>query len=68
MTQALGRLEAVMVREEPVGQMYAPSPLDVHAVVAEPYTVSLVIRGPAVMDRFLIMDRKTGKSWWQYGD
>lgn len=36
-------------------------------VVAEPYTVSLVIRGPAIKDRFLVMDRKTGQSWWQYG-
>lgn len=30
-------------------------------------TVSLVVRGPAVKDRFLVMDRKTGESWWQYG-
>jgi hypothetical protein len=37
------------------------------AVVAAPYTVSLVIRGPAVKDRFLVMDRKTGESWWQHG-
>jgi hypothetical protein len=35
--------------------------------VAEPYTVSLVVRGPTVKDRFLVMDRLTGKSWWQYG-
>jgi len=26
-----------------------------------------VIRGPAVKDRFLVMDRKTSKIWWQYG-
>jgi hypothetical protein len=26
---------------------------------------SLVIRGPAVKDRFLVMDRTTGQSWWQ---
>ena len=31
------------------------------------FTVSLVLRGPAVKDRFLVMDRKTGESWWQYG-
>jgi hypothetical protein len=36
-------------------------------VVAEPFTVSLVLRGPAVKDRFLVMDRITGESWWQYG-
>jgi aminoglycoside phosphotransferase (APT) family kinase protein len=39
----------------------------VHAVVAEPVTVSLVLRGPAIKDRFLVMDRKTGESWWQHG-
>jgi len=33
----------------------------VHAVVAEPFTVSLVVRGPAVKNRFLVMDRKTGE-------
>lgn len=62
-----GRLKALMVREEPVGTSYALHHTMVHAVVAEPYTVSLVIRGPAVKDRFLVMDRKTGESWWQFG-
>ncbi|WP_345496650.1 hypothetical protein [Nocardia callitridis] len=26
-----------------------------------------MVRGPAVKDRFLVMDRKTGEAWWQYG-
>jgi hypothetical protein len=60
-------LHALMVRQEQVGNAYALHHTMVHAVVAEPYTVSLVIRGPAVKDRFLVMDRKTGESWWQYG-
>ena len=60
-------LRALMVRHEQIGSAYALHHTMVHAVVAEPYTVSLVIRGPAVKDRFLVMDRKTGKSWWQYG-
>ena len=60
-------LRALMVRHEQIGNAYALHHTMVHAVVAEPYTVSLVIRGPAVKDRFLVMDRKTGKSWWQYG-
>jgi hypothetical protein len=60
-------LEAIMVREERVGDAYALHHSAVHAVVAEPRTVSLVIRGPAVKDRFLVMDRASGKSWWQYG-
>ena len=60
-------LKALMVRDEQPGSTYALHHTVVHAVVAEPYTVSLVIRGPAVKDRFLVMDRKTGQSWWQYG-
>jgi hypothetical protein len=60
-------LKALIVRQEQVGNTYALHHSMVHAVVAEPYTVSLVIRGPAVKDRFLVMDRKTGESWWQYG-
>jgi hypothetical protein len=60
-------LKALMVRDEQPGSTYALHHTMVHAVVAEPYTVSLVLRGPAVKDRFLVMDRKTGQSWWQYG-
>jgi hypothetical protein len=60
-------LEAVMVRQEKVGDTYALHHSMIHAVVAEPFTVSLVVRGAAVKDRFLVMDRRTGESWWQYG-
>jgi hypothetical protein len=60
-------LRALLVRQEQVGSAYALHHTMVHAVVAEPYTVSLVLRGPAVKDRFLVMDRKTSESWWQYG-
>jgi len=60
-------LKALVVRQEQTGHAYALHHTMVHAVVAEPHTVSLVIRGPAVKDRFLVMDRRTGHSWWQYG-
>jgi hypothetical protein len=60
-------LTSLMVRQEQVGNTYALHHTMVHAVVAEPFTVSLVLRGPAVKDRFLVMDRRTGESWWQYG-
>ncbi|KDA44530.1 hypothetical protein [Frankia sp. BMG5.23] len=62
-----GSLAALQVRQEQVGDSYALHHSMVHAVVAEPYTVSLVIRGPAVKERFLVMDRGTGEHWWQYG-
>ncbi len=60
-------LRAIHVRHEQVGASYALHHSAIHAVVAEPGTVSLVLRGPAINDRFLVMDAKTGKSWWQYG-
>ncbi|RJO69784.1 hypothetical protein D5S18_28190 [Nocardia panacis] len=61
------KLPVLQVREEPVGVGYALHHTMVHAVVAEPFTVSLVVRGPAVKDRFLVGDRATGEVWWQYG-
>ncbi|MFF0458684.1 hypothetical protein [Nocardia africana] len=61
------KLGVLQVREEPVGIGYALHHSMVHAVVAEPFTVSLVVRGPALKDRFLVSDRKTGEAWWQYG-
>ncbi len=60
-------LKVLQVRQERADSMYALHHTMVHAVVAEPYTVSLVLRGPAVKDRFLVMDRTTRESWWQYG-
>jgi hypothetical protein len=62
-----GSLTALQVRQEHVGIVYALHHTMVHAVVAEPFTVSLVLGGPATKDRFLVMDRKTSESWWQYG-
>jgi len=56
-----GSLKPLMARHERIGDAYALHHTMVHAVVAEPHTVSLVIRGPAVKDRFLVMDRKTGR-------
>jgi hypothetical protein len=60
-------LHAVHVRRESVGASYALHYSVIHAVVAEPGTVSLVVRGPAIADRFLVMDNATGRAWWQYG-
>ncbi|WP_431955841.1 hypothetical protein [Nocardia lijiangensis] len=62
-----GTLDAVQVREEVVGTSYTLSHKAIHAVVADPGTVSLVVRGPAVTDRCLVMDSATGAAWWQYG-
>jgi hypothetical protein len=39
----------------------------IHAATAQPHTVSLIVRGPAVKKRFMVCDRSTGQAWWQYG-
>ncbi|RCG19103.1 hypothetical protein DQ384_38140 [Sphaerisporangium album] len=61
------KLHAKMVRTEKAGDSYTLHHTMVHAAVAEPDTVSLIARGPAVKDRFLVTDRATGQVWWQYG-
>ena len=60
-------LAPVMVRWEQAGNSYVLQHTMVHAVVAR--AVYRVARHPraAVKDRFLVMDRGTGESWWQYG-
>ncbi|NEW40161.1 hypothetical protein GV792_15840 [Nocardia cyriacigeorgica] len=60
-------LHAMHVRQEQVGTSYTLHHSAIHAVVAEPGTVSIVLRGPAMADRFLVMDSATGQAWWQYG-
>ncbi|MEV6985597.1 hypothetical protein AB0M95_30655 [Sphaerisporangium sp. NPDC051017] len=63
----VAKLHAKMVRVEQAGDSYTLHHTMVHAAVAEPDTVSLIVRGPAVKDRFLVTDRATGRVWWQYG-
>ncbi|MFI5720755.1 hypothetical protein [Nocardia sp. NPDC051750] len=60
-------LDTMMVRQEQVGTSYTLHHSAIHAVVAEPGTVSIVVRGPAMTERFLVMDNKTEEAWWQYG-
>ena len=60
-------LQPRLVRTESTGDSYTLHHSMIHAVTAEPHTTSLVVRGPAVKDRFLVTDRVTGQAWWQYG-
>ena len=56
-----------MVRTEQRGDTYILHHSMIHSVVAQPYTVTLIARGPAAKDRFLVTDRHTGRTWWQFG-
>lgn len=60
-------LQPRMVRTESAGDFYTLHHTMIHSVTAEPYTTSLIVRSPAVKDRFLVTDRVTGQAWWQYG-
>lgn len=60
-------LRARQIRTEPAGATYTLHHTMIHSVTADAYTTSLVVRGPAVKDRFLVTDRVTGRAWWQYG-
>lgn len=60
-------LEARQIRTEEAGDTYTLHHSMVHAITDADNTVSLIVRGPAVKDRFLVTDRSTGKAWWQFG-
>lgn len=60
-------LKPTMIRNEYEGSSYTLHHTLVHSIVAEPYTVSIVLRGPAVKDKFFIYDKSTKKFWHQFG-
>jgi hypothetical protein len=54
-------------RVENEGDSYTLNTNVAHSIKAEPYTTTLILRGPATKDRFVVTDRVTGRTWWQYG-
>ncbi|MGW4272676.1 hypothetical protein ACWEGQ_09975 [Streptomyces seoulensis] len=59
--------EPCLVRDETPGTGYVIRHTLVHSVAAEPDTTSVIVRGPAAKDRFVVMNSETGEAWWQYG-
>lgn len=57
----------VMIRQEKTGDSYTLHSSQYHSVIAEPNTVTLIVRGPSDKDRFRLIDRVTKEAWWQYG-
>ena len=66
-TTDIKSLNPVMSQQEKMGSIYTLNYNVFHSIKAEPNTASLMIRGPAVKDRFLIIDKKANKVWWEYG-
>lgn len=60
-------LQPIMTHRQRAGDFYTLHHSLIHSVIAEPYTVSLIIRGPAQKNRFLVMDRLENRAWWQFG-
>ncbi|MFI6883896.1 hypothetical protein [Streptosporangium canum] len=60
-------LRPILERVERPGCAYALQHTSVHTVQAQADTISLLVRGPAAKDRFLILDRLRGGSFWVYG-
>jgi hypothetical protein len=56
-----------LVRVEEPGDTYTLHHSMIHSVTAYGEAMTLIVRGPAVKDRFVVTDRATGKAWWQYG-
>ncbi|MBM0201666.1 hypothetical protein ACIA47_17690 [Micromonospora sp. NPDC051227] len=59
--------QALTVREERAGTTYALHHRALHALIAEPGSVSLVLRGPAAKDRSFLIDPQTGTRLWHFG-
>lgn len=60
-------LTPIHERLERPGSTYALHHTSVHSVHAEADTVSLLVRGRAAKDRFLILDAHNRSSFWVYG-
>ena len=64
---AIKNLRPILIQEEARGSIYTLGHDAFHTINAQENTVSLLVRGPSVKDRFLIMDKTTNKKWWEYG-
>jgi len=60
-------LKPIIIQKEKTSSIYTLNHNVFHSIETKPDTVSIIIRGPALKDRFLIIDKKTNKKWWEYG-
>jgi hypothetical protein len=61
-------LRPVLVRNETVGSAYTLHHGHIHTLLAEPDTISVMLRGPAMKEKMLILDKDLNESWWQFGE
>lgn len=60
-------MELAYRTREQAGSCYTISPNTIHTTYTEPDTISIIIRGPAVLDKSIIIDRETGGVTWRVG-
>ncbi|MGB7127526.1 MAG: hypothetical protein WBD50_00340 [Candidatus Rhabdochlamydia sp.] len=64
---SIENLYPVLIRQEKAGDLYTLHYSQYHSVIAQPDTITLIMRGPSEKERFRVIDRVTNESWWQYG-
>lgn len=60
-------LRPLIERTERPGCTYALHHSTVHTVQAKADTISILVRGPATSDKFLVLDADAGRAFWVYG-
>lgn len=60
-------IHPLLVKQERAGESYVINHSLLHSVAAAVDTTTLTVRGPAVKDRLLIIDKAAGHAWWAYG-
>jgi len=60
-------LPVLATRMEEKGDCYTLQHGMIHTALGRPGTISLLVRGPSVKDRFIVTDAATGTTWWRYG-
>jgi hypothetical protein len=61
-------IRPVCLRDEPAGSAFTIHHNVIHATMADPDTISLIMRGPAAKDRAIITHKETGRVWFRYGE
>jgi hypothetical protein len=60
-------LSPLFERQESQGSFYMMKDEVLHTTLSRPNSISLFVRGPAVKERRLIVDRGTNEIWWGRG-
>ncbi len=65
---SLDDLRTICTREDGPGTCFTISHDAIHSTVTAPDTISLLMRGPAMKDKALIINTETGHSWYRVGE